>query len=174
MVEPDIGTRNGQNRRTNRVGNAFAVPVITRLLMALCLFFDLVKASNTSLWECQSLPAPLHPDILDDLLEPAQAFAREFKDLTQEFDLYMAPSWQYRLIGPDPGATGKQNRTQRAASLDNQLGTHLSTSCMDMLILDDQPKGSMYTPEAHVLLAKELTHPFQSPPNLPMDLNFAA
>ena len=32
----------------------------------------------------------------------------------------------------------------------------------------------MYTPEQHVLLAKELTHPFQSPPNLPMDLTFAA
>ena len=45
---------------------------------------------------------------------------------------------------------------------------------MDMLIPDDQPKGSMYTPEAHVLLAKELTYPFQSPPNLPMDLIFAA
>ena len=43
-----------------------------------------------------------------------------------------------------------------------------------MLIPDDQPKGSMYTPEAHVLLAKDLTHPFQSPPNLPMDLKFAS
>ena len=42
-----------------------------------------------------------------------------------------------------------------------------------MLIPDDQPKGSMYTPEAHVLLAKDLTHPVQSPPNLQMDLKFA-
>ena len=44
---------------------------------------------------------------------------------------------------------------------------------MDILIPDDQPKGSKYTPEEHVLLVKELTHPFQSPPNLPMDLQFA-
>ena len=43
-----------------------------------------------------------------------------------------------------------------------------------MLIPDDQPKGNMYTPEAHVLLAKDLTHPFQSLPNLPMDLKFAS
>ena len=86
----------------------------------------------------------------------------------------MGPSWQDRLIGLDPAATGKQNRTQRATSLDNQLGTHLSKNGLDMVIPDDKPKGSMYTPEEHVLLAKELTHPFQSPPNLPMDLTFAA
>ena len=43
-----------------------------------------------------------------------------------------------------------------------------------MLIPDDQPKGNMYTPEAQVLLAKDLTHPFQSPPNLPMDLKLAS
>ena len=116
----------------------------------------------------------MHADTLDDLLEPAQALARESKDLTQEFDLYMGPSWQDKLIGPDPRATVKQNRTQRAASLDNQLGTHLSKNGMDMFIPDDEPKGSMYTPEEHVFLAKELVHPFQSLPNLPMDLNFAA
>ena len=32
----------------------------------------------------------------------------------------------------------------------------------------------MYTPEAHVLLAKDLTRRAQSPTNLPMDLKFAA
>ena len=37
VVELVIGTRTGQNRRTIAVGNAFAVPAITRLLMALCL-----------------------------------------------------------------------------------------------------------------------------------------
>ena len=106
--------------------------------MAVCLCFDIAKASNTSLWECQPLPAPLHADTLDDLPEPAQALAQEFQDLTQEFDLYMGPSWQDTLIGPDPAATGKQNRTQRAASLDNQLGTQLSRNGLDMLIPDDQ------------------------------------
>jgi site-specific DNA-cytosine methylase len=76
MAEPDNDTRQGQNKRKNAVGNAFAVPVITRLLMALCMCFDPVKASSTSLWECQSLPAPLHADTLDDLLEPAYALAQ--------------------------------------------------------------------------------------------------
>ena len=86
----------------------------------------------------------------------------------------MGTTWESKLIGPDPCATGKQNRTQRAASLDNQLGTHLSQNGLPMFIPDDQPKGNMYKPEEHVLLAKELTHPYQSPPNLPMDLKFAA
>ena len=44
---------------------------------------------------------------LDDLLEPLQVLAREFKDLTQNFDQYMGPSWQKKLIVPDPAATGK-------------------------------------------------------------------
>ena len=86
----------------------------------------------------------------------------------------MGTAWEDKLIGPDPCATGKQNRTQRAASLDNQLGTNLSKNALPMLIPDDQPKVSMYKPEEHVLLAKELTHPYQSPPNLPMDLRFAS
>ena len=41
-------------------------------------------------------------------------------------------------------------------------------------VRDTQPKGNMYTPEAHVLLAKDLTHPFQSPPNLQMNFKFAS
>ena len=120
------------------------------------------------------MPAPMHADILDDLLEPAYALAQEFQDLTWEFDDYMGTKWKSKLIGPDPDATGKQNRTQRAASLDNQLGTHLSKNGLPMLIPDDQPKGSMYTPQEHVLRAKQLAHPYQSPPHLPMDLKFAS
>ena len=85
----------------------------------------------------------MHPDILDDLLEPAYALACEFQDLTQEFDTYKGPEWQNSLIGPDPGASGRQSRTQRAASLGTQLGTHLSKNGLDMLIPDDQPIGSM-------------------------------
>ena len=40
VEELDSDTRTRQNRRKNAVGNAFAVPVITRLLMALCLCFE--------------------------------------------------------------------------------------------------------------------------------------
>ena len=116
----------------------------------------------------------MHPDILDDLLEPAYALACEFQDLTQEFDSCMGPEWQNSLIGPDPGASGEQSRTLRAASLGTQLGTHLSKNGREMLIPDDQPKGSVNTPEQHVLLAKELDHPFQLPLRLPLDLHFAS
>ena len=43
-----------------------------------------------------------------------------------------------------------------------------------MLIPDDKPKGSMLTPCEHVAKAKVLEHPFQAPPDLPLDLQFAA
>ena len=43
-----------------------------------------------------------------------------------------------------------------------------------MLIPDDAPTGSMLIPKEHVRLAKLLEHPFQSPPDLPLDLQFAA
>ena len=86
----------------------------------------------------------------------------------------MGPTWEGLLVGPDPGAKGRQNRAQRAASLGVQQGTHLSKNGMEMLIPDNNPKGSMLTPEAHVAIAKLLEHPFQTPPNLPWDLQFAA
>ena len=39
------------------------VPIITRLPIALCMCFDPLKASNTALWEGQSLPAPLREHV---------------------------------------------------------------------------------------------------------------
>ena len=116
----------------------------------------------------------MYPDILDDLFTPALELAQEFKDLTVEVDNFMGTSWTNTLIGPDPGAAGRQNRSQRAAGLGNQAGTHLSKQGMPMLIPDNSPKGSMLTPKAHVAKAQLLDHPFQTPPNLPLDLQYAS
>ena len=43
-----------------------------------------------------------------------------------------------------------------------------------MLIPDDNPKDSMLKPKEHVMKARQLDHPFQLPPNLPLDLQYAA
>ena len=94
LEETETTIREGRNRRKNGVGNAFAVPVIARLFLALCLCFDPVTASPTALLECQSLPAPLHPDILDDLIALAYMLASEFRDLTEEFDILWDQSGQ--------------------------------------------------------------------------------
>ena len=88
------------------MGNAFAVPVITRLLVALSLCLEPAAASPTALWLDPSLPLPMYPDILDDLFTPALELAQEFKDLTVDFDKFMGTSWANTLIGPDPGAAG--------------------------------------------------------------------
>ena len=120
------------------------------------------------------MPSPFYPDVLDDLFPSAMQLADEYSDLTAEFDDFTGPEWKACLVGPDPGAKGRLNRAQRAASLGVQQGTHLSRNGMKMLIPDDKPKGSMLTPKAHVEIAKLLEHPFQTPPDLPLDLQFAA
>ena len=43
-----------------------------------------------------------------------------------------------------------------------------------MLIPDNNPKGSMLTPQAHVAKALTLEHNFQTPPNLPLVLQYAS
>ena len=43
-----------------------------------------------------------------------------------------------------------------------------------MPVPDDNAKGSMLTPEAHVAKALILDHPFQTPPNLPLDFQYAS
>ena len=163
----DAQTGAGHNRRKNAVGNAFAAPVITSLLVALSLCLEPAAASPTALWLDPSLPLPMYPDILDDLFTPALELAQEFKDLTIDFDNFMGTSWTHTLVGPDPGAAGRQNRSQRAAGLGNQAGTHLSEQGMPMLIPDNSPKVSMLKPKDHVAKALLLDHPFQTPPNYP-------
>ena len=87
--DDDIDTQAGRNRRRNAVGNAFAVPVITRILLALCACLELPKASAMSLWLDPALPSPFYPDVLDDLFPSALALASEYSDLTSEFDDFM-------------------------------------------------------------------------------------
>ena len=101
------------------------MPVITRILLALCACLELPKASAMSLWLDPAMPSPFYPDVLDDLFPSALELASEYSDLTSEFDAFMGPQWKTRLVGPDPGAQGRLNRAQRAASLGVQQGTHL-------------------------------------------------
>ena len=115
-----------------------------------------------SLWLDPALHSPFYPDVLDDLFPSALALASEYSDLTSEFDAFMGPKWEASLVGPDPGAQGRLNRAQRAASLGVQQGTHLSKNGMKMFIPDDNPKGSMLKPKEHVSKSKALEHPFQA------------
>ena len=98
------------------------------------------------------------------------ALAHEFRDLTCEFDEYLPEEWTNKLVGADPGAGGRKNRSERAAAIGLQQGTHLSKNGLSLLILEDRSKG----PLDHVCQAMELDHPFQMPVALPLDLQFAA
>ena len=79
------------NLRRNAVGNAFAVPVIRRILMGLCVAVQSKTVTGTGLWQDRSLAAPFHPDVLDDILPQAQCLAEAFLDLTADFDNYLPP-----------------------------------------------------------------------------------
>ena len=104
--DSDIDTHSGCNRRRNAVGNAFAVPVIARILIALCTCLEAPRVSAMSLWLDPTLPVPYYPDVLDDLFPKALELASEYSDLTSEFDSYICPEWANNLLGPDPGAKG--------------------------------------------------------------------
>ena len=87
--DADIDTRASKNRRRNAIGNAFAVPVITRILLALCMCLETPKASAMIMWQDPCLTAPFYLDVLDDIIPQAMVFAHECVDLTAEFDSYM-------------------------------------------------------------------------------------
>ena len=74
------------NRRRNAVGNAFAVPVVRRILQALVVAHWSKGSKGMEMWADTQLAAPYHPDILDDILPHTQSIAAEFQDLTCEFD----------------------------------------------------------------------------------------
>ena len=131
--------------------------------------FDPVKATNTALGECQSLPAPLRGHALTHTkpptgeqkqqqltsvslhhtcfeaaygwqqqqhgrpTRPAYALAQEFQDLTPDSAIY-GHRMGRQAHRARPCASGKQNRIQQAASLDNQLGTRLSKNGLPMFI----------------------------------------
>ena len=56
-------------QRRNTIGNAFAVPVITRLLMALTLVVRGEGISAFPMWADRQLAAPYRHDVLDDVDE---------------------------------------------------------------------------------------------------------
>ena len=157
------------NRRRNAVGNAFAVPVVRRILQALVIAHWSKGSQGMEMWADTQLAAPYHPDILDDILPHAQSIAAEFQDLTCELDQLLPEEWNMKLVGADPGAGGRKNRSERAAAVGIQQGTHLSRNGLEMLI----PLG-LTSPLDHVDMATKLDHPFTKPVNIPLDLQFAA
>ena len=157
------------NQRRNAVGNAFAVPVIRRILQALMVAHWSTSSQGMGMWQDKELAAPYHPDILDDILPQAQRMAEEFQDQTEEFDLFLPKEWSRKLVGADPGAGGRKNRSERAAAVGIQQGTHLSRNGLEMLI----PMG-LTSPLDHVVVAAEAEHAFTKPVNIPLDLQFAA
>ena len=73
------------NKRRNAIGNAFAVPVVRRILQALVVAHWSTSSQGMGMWQDTELAAPYHPDVLDDILPHAQRIAAEFQDLTEEF-----------------------------------------------------------------------------------------
>ena len=156
-------------QRRNAIGNAFAVPVVTRLLLALSLVVQGEGLSAFPAWANQDLAAPYRHDVLDDIFAEASFLAEGYKDLVSEFDSFLQPHWGGDLVGADPGAGGKKNRTQRTAAVGVQKNTHLSRDGLQLLI--QEPR---LDPLEHVDAALNLVHPFASSPELPWDLKFAA
>ena len=85
-------------------------------------------------WADRNLAAPYRHDVLDDIFTEASFIAANDKDMVSEFDAYLAPHWYGDLVGPDPGAGGKKNRTQRTAAIWVQKNTHLSRDGLQLLI----------------------------------------
>ena len=94
-------------QRRNAVGNAFAVPVITRLLLALTMAVQGESTSAFPMWADRRLAAPYRHDVLDDIFTEASFIAECYRDLVTEFEDYIEPYWHGDLVGPDPGAGGK-------------------------------------------------------------------
>ena len=119
-------------RRRNAIGNAFAVPVTARLLYALALSLTVTTSDAFPLWGDKDLPAPYHHDCLDDLLTPIRDVSSKYSDLCCEFDEYIPSERTTKLVGPDPGAGGRKNRSQRAAATGMQAGTHISKNGLSL------------------------------------------
>lgn len=107
--------------------------------------------------------------MLDDIFAEASFLAKGYTDMVSEFDAYLAPNWHGDLVGPDPGAGGKKNRTQRTAAIGVQKNTHLSRDGLQRLI--PEPRLG---PLEHVDAAQKVLHPFANSPELPLDVKFAA
>ena len=121
------------------------------------------------MWADSRLAAPYRHDVLDDVFTEASLIANSYRDLVTEFEDYVEPYWHGDLVGPDPGAGGRKNRTQRLAAIGVYQNTHLSRDGLQLLI--PEPR---LDPQEHVAQAQQLLHPFSHSPELPLDLKFAA
>ena len=77
-------TEKTKMERWNAVGIAFAVPVISRLFIALIMPLKIPSSSVFPLWSGMNMTQPYMHDVLDDILPRAQELSIEFQDLTQE------------------------------------------------------------------------------------------
>ena len=63
-------------------------------------------AKGLTLWEEQTLAAPLLPDVQDDLMPEFACLATEFEDLSCEFDAYLPEEWTDKLVGASRDRVG--------------------------------------------------------------------
>ena len=134
--EEDVNEDTPHQRR-NSVGNAFAVPVIARLLTSLILMLCIKPTGSLALWRDDNLACPYRHDVLDDLLPAVACECQGFADLTCDFEDFLPQEWSDCLVGPDPGAGGRKNRAQRSAALGLQIGSHLSRNGLNLLVPEE-------------------------------------
>ncbi len=123
----DLPERPTHILRRNAVGNAIAVPILSRLILAMLMALRMVPVAGElkfPQWSDPQLPCPYFHDVADDLLVEAEAIAAPFADLTCAFDAFWGGE-AGALVEADPGAMGRKNRAQRAAAGGRQLATHI-------------------------------------------------
>ena len=85
----DIQARPTHILRRNAVGNAIAVPILSRLILAMLMALRMVPVTGEPKfpqWSDPQLPCPYFHDVADDLLEAAESLAAPFADLTRAFE----------------------------------------------------------------------------------------
>ena len=90
--------------------------------------------SLSSLYSNPFLPMPLHADALDDFMPQAVALASKYSWLAKPFHSFLPDEWKDRLVGPDPGGSGRANRSQRSAAMGKQPGIHIAKNGLQLLI----------------------------------------
>ena len=71
-LKEDPQTAQTKMKRRNAVGNAFAVPVISRLFIALIMALKIPSSSAFPIWSGMNRTQPYIHDVLDDILPKAQ------------------------------------------------------------------------------------------------------
>ena len=100
---PSIGYQ-----RRNAIGNAFAVPVMTRLLLALSLVVRGEGLSAFPSWADRNLAAPYRHDFLDDIVTEASFLANGYQDLVSEFDSFLLRHWVAIWLAPTPAPEARR------------------------------------------------------------------